>query len=196
MEDPINQPLLNNKDEEVDINIKKEIDDKLQSGFVVKVYSILIYQLSICGILIILSIYTECYKNFIIQYPSSLYFAIIPCFIIALLPCCVPKVFNIVPLNYILLTIFTLGLSYTVSLYTAFSTSPNVLVALVLTGVMVVGLTIYAWKSQKDFTVYGGVLFIALLLLICDNCRNHNRYNRLINIFNIPNIRHSVINAK
>ena len=90
MEDPINQPLLNNKDEEVDINIKKEIDDKLQSGFVVKVYSILIYQLSICGVLIILSIYTEWYKNFTIQYPSSLYFAIIPCFIIALLPCCVP----------------------------------------------------------------------------------------------------------
>ena len=51
MEDPINQPLLNNKDEEIDINIKNEIDAKLESGFVVKVYSILIYQLSICGVL-------------------------------------------------------------------------------------------------------------------------------------------------
>ena len=59
MEDPINQPLLNNKDEEIDINIKNEIDTKLESGFVVKVYSILIYQLSICGVLIILSMYTD-----------------------------------------------------------------------------------------------------------------------------------------
>ena len=56
MEDPINQPLLNNKDEEIDINIKNEIDAKLESGFVVKVYS---YQLSICGVLIILSMYTD-----------------------------------------------------------------------------------------------------------------------------------------
>ena len=43
MEVPLNQPLLNNKDEEIDIHIKNEIDAKLESGFVVKVYSILIY---------------------------------------------------------------------------------------------------------------------------------------------------------
>ena len=60
-------------------------------------------------------------------------------------------------------------MSYTVSLYTAFSTSPNVIVALALTAIMVIGLTFYAWKSQKDFTVYGGVLFIALVLLICSS---------------------------
>ena len=59
MEDPINQPLLNNKDEEIDINIKNEIDAKLESGFAVNVYSILIYQLSICAVLIILSMYTD-----------------------------------------------------------------------------------------------------------------------------------------
>ena len=60
-------------------------------------------------------------------------------------------------------------MSYTVSLYTAFSTSPNVIVALALTAIMVIELTFYAWKSQKDFRVYGGVLFIALLLLICSS---------------------------
>ena len=169
MEDPINQPLLNNKDEEADVDIDKEISSKIQSGFVVKVYCILLYQLSICGVLIFLSMATEWYKNFIINNPSFLYIAIIPCFIIVLLPCCFPKVFKIVPLNYILLTIFTIFMSYTVSIFTAFSKSQNVYVALILTIVMVIGLTIYAWRSEKDFTIYGGVLFIALLLLICSS---------------------------
>lgn len=162
----MNQPLLNHKDEEADVDINKDINDKIQSGFVVKVYGILLYQLSICGVLIALSMTFDWYKTFIINNPSFLYVAVIPCFIIVLLPCCFPKVFNIVPLNYILLTIFTLGMSYTVSIYTAFSTSQNVIVALILTMIMVVGLTIYAWKSEKDFTIYGGALFIALTLLV------------------------------
>ena len=166
MEDPINQPLLNHKDEEADVDFNKEITEKIQSGFVVKVYGILLYQLFFCGILIVLSMAFPWYKTFIINNPSFLYVAVIPCFIIALLPCCFPKVYNIVPLNYILLTIFTLGMGYTVSIYTAFSTSQNVIVALILTVVTVVGLTIYAWKTEKDFTIYGGVLFIALTLLV------------------------------
>ena len=44
-------------------------------------------------------------------------------------------------------------MGYTVSIYTAFSTSQNVIVALILTVVTVVGLTIYAWKTEKDFTI-------------------------------------------
>ena len=46
MEDPINQPLLNHKDEEADVDFNKEITEKIQSGFVVKVYGILLYSSS------------------------------------------------------------------------------------------------------------------------------------------------------
>jgi FtsH-binding integral membrane protein len=40
------------------------------------------------------------------------------------------------------------------------------MVALFLTFVTVVTLTIYAWKTKKDFTIAGGTLLVTLVLLI------------------------------
>ena len=49
---------------------------------------------------------------------------------------------------------------------TCFYTPSSVISALFLTFITVVSLTIYAWKADKDFTVYGGTLFTALTLLL------------------------------
>ena len=69
-------------------------------------------------------------------------------------------------LFYIVLTIFTLGYSWTVASMTCIYSFSSVMVALFLTFVMVVSLTIYAMRSEKDFTVRGGCIFTSFILLI------------------------------
>lgn len=71
-----------------------------------------------------------------------------------------------VPLNYILLTVFTLTECYMVSAMTAFYPPQNVLIAAVLTAIMSITLTIYACFTKTDLTMLGGFLFCAAVCLI------------------------------
>ena len=77
-----------------------------------------------------------------------------------------PALYRKVPLNYILLIVFTISYSWWIAWYTILYTKASVLVALFLTVVMVLCLTIYAFYTKKNFTTLGGFLFTALILLI------------------------------
>jgi FtsH-binding integral membrane protein len=84
-----------------------------------------------------------------------------------LLSLCSPALYKKIPINYIILTIFTICNGYLISSLTIISNPLNVTVAFILTFVTVITLTIYAWKSETDFTIYGGVLcsFLAMLVI-------------------------------
>lgn len=71
-----------------------------------------------------------------------------------------------VPLNYCLLIAHNFVNSYNVAFITMFYNKNTVILASLLTAVMVISLTIYAWNTKRDFTIYGMVLFLSLIVLI------------------------------
>lgn len=79
---------------------------------------------------------------------------------------CYAVVARSVPLNYILLTVFTLCFSYCVGYITAYYNPQDVLIAAGLTAVMTIGLTIYAMFAKTDFTWYIALAIAVSLTLI------------------------------
>jgi len=67
---------------------------------------------------------------------------------------------RITPINYILTTIFTLCLSTMVGFIAAQYEPQVVTAAAVCTAGMVIGITVYAFTTKNDFTVFGPVLFV------------------------------------
>jgi FtsH-binding integral membrane protein len=71
-----------------------------------------------------------------------------------------------VPLNYILLTIFTVCESYGVVAITILYDNKTVAIAAILTAAVVIALTIYACTTKTDITVCGGLMFVLGMVLL------------------------------
>ena len=67
------------------------------------------------------------------------------------------------PANYFLLFSFTIFETVIVSFGCAKFPFKTIVLAAVMTLAMTLALSIYAWTTKTDFTVLGGVLFVALL---------------------------------
>ncbi len=70
------------------------------------------------------------------------------------------------PANYGFLLVFTVSESYLLGVVCAYYEAGSVLVAILISTVIVVGLTVYAAVSREDFTAWGGALLVGLLGLI------------------------------
>ncbi|KAG2402796.1 Protein LIFEGUARD 2 [Vigna angularis] len=73
------------------------------------------------------------------------------------------------PVNYLLLGLFTVSLSFVVGLSCAFTSEKVILEAVILTAVVVIGLTLYTfWAARRgqDFNFLGPFLFGAVLVLM------------------------------
>jgi FtsH-binding integral membrane protein len=167
MEYDINEPFLNYKEnEEGNDEIEKQIMEKIREGFITKVYGILIYQVVLTSIVVYFALVSSSFQEYLLSSPSMYYLCTLISLICLFLPLCSPKIYQSVPSNYIVLTIFTLSYSWIIATMTCLYTFRSVMVALFLTFVTVVTLTIYAWKTKKDFTIVGGTLLVTLVLLI------------------------------
>tara|TARA_B100001248_G_C27398588_1_gene467796 strand:+ start:3732 stop:4541 length:810 start_codon:yes stop_codon:yes gene_type:complete len=92
--------------------------------------------------------------------------ATIATFVTLFVMMCVPKYRYHYPHNYILLTLFTASLSYTVALVCIQYQTYSVIYAGIATCVVCFGLIIYAIKTNNDFTTMGAGLSSALVILI------------------------------
>jgi FtsH-binding integral membrane protein len=73
---------------------------------------------------------------------------------------CCRSVSRHVPTNYILLSIFTLCEAYIVG-FIAARFDPNIVaVAAFCTAGMTIGITVYAFTTKNDFTLFGPILFV------------------------------------
>lgn len=79
---------------------------------------------------------------------------------------CSRKLARKVPINYILLFIFTCCETYFVVNICCYYSKADVVGAASVTAGMVFGLTVYAFKSKTDFTMLGGMLFVLSFSLI------------------------------
>jgi FtsH-binding integral membrane protein len=150
---------------EIDLNYS------VRKGFIVKTYGILLSQLAITCAFICLSfipavkeIVQNNIKNPLI-FSFLIVFVIVTIIVIIVFSCC-RQTARTVPINYILLFSFTLCMSFYCLLFTSFFPPDYVISAALLTFGATVGLTIYAAKTDNDFTFCGAFLFALILIII------------------------------
>lgn len=79
---------------------------------------------------------------------------------------CFKSLARTVPTNYILLSIWTLAMSWIVAFIAAFYDPTTVVIAACLTAAVTISLTIYACTTKTDFTYCGGLLFVGSCLML------------------------------
>lgn len=78
---------------------------------------------------------------------------------------CNPELMRNFPSNYVILCVFTLAESILVGAIGSRYTAESVLIVVVITAVVVFGLTLFACQTSYDFTGWGPYLLCALLVL-------------------------------
>ena len=139
-------------------------------GFIKKVYTLMSIQLLVTAIFVVIAC------NFLKEWINRdrslmagiLIASIVGYFVTAIpLLCC--KLGRVVPINYILLTLFTVCLSTMVGFIAAAYDGETVTAAAVCTLGVTIGITVYACTTKSDFTVFGPILFVLgfALIFIC-----------------------------
>jgi hypothetical protein len=135
----------------------ESVEDRM--NFIKKVYSILSVQLT----------FTAAF-TFVVMMAESTFMPILAnqgvaslvlvtyCVSFCALACCGQD--KKVPINYILLAVFTFCVSYIVALTCVKYTVTSVVQAATLTAGVSIALTVYAATTKTDFTIFGPLLFI------------------------------------
>lgn len=132
----------------------------IRAGFIRKVYSLLLLQLLVTSAIVSLAFTSDSVQVFVKSNPALFVLAMVASLALLYALGCYPAVARRVPLNYVLFATFTLADSYVVAYLTIHYDAATVLIAVLLTTVMVVSLSVYACFSNDDFTFLGGTLFV------------------------------------
>ena len=159
----LNEQLLDKYEEE---EIDKEIQQNIREGFIVKVYGILACQLLLLFLIVLLGFINSTFHELLLT-SKFIYILTFILFIMCILIIIFnPSLLQKVPINYIILFIFTFSYSWWIALYTINFSPSIVLISIFLTLVTVVTLTIYAQMTKNDFSVIGGILINSFVLLL------------------------------
>jgi FtsH-binding integral membrane protein len=129
-------------------------------GFVRKVYSILGAQLVFTSLFILFPIFNDGMRVWMAQNFGLLIAACIGQILTSILLLCCRGLSRSVPINYILLGLFTACEAYLLGFIASYYNPITVLAAASATAGITIAISIYAWTTKKDFTVFGPVLLI------------------------------------
>ena len=162
--------MSNFKDESFDIldddKTEERIQQKIRVGFIRKVYGIILFQLLITTIVIYFAITSKNLQYFMASSPALIYLALAGALLSEIPIICCQSVAQTVPLNYILLLIFTLCESYLIACTTISFEPLSVFMCAGITLAIVIGLTLYAIFTKTDVTLCGGALVSLSIIMI------------------------------
>lgn len=141
-------------------------DQSIRKGFIRKVYSILTVQLSITLGFICLFMYHNATKLWVQRHPEMFWISFGVMIVTIIAMACCEGVRRKSPMNFIFLALFTLAQSFMLGVTTARFSSQEVLLAVGITAAVCLGLTLFAFQTKWDFTVMGGILFVAVIVLM------------------------------
>lgn len=122
-------------------------------------------QISITVVFILLSIFSISYQQFYIQNSWLCIISIILSIVIMYI-LVYTELSRKVPINYVLLGVFTLSESYMASIVGLIHKPQLILLAAILTLMITLGLTYYAFTTKSDVTTSGSIIFILFSLII------------------------------
>ena len=160
-----------------------DVNQKIRSGFIKKVYGIVLFQLLITAAFCVASLYSKDISKFQKKNFEFFIAVVIVSIIILIVLSCFTQIARTVPINYILLLLFTLCEAYLVSRACAYVNDPKiVLMAAAMTCGIVFALTLYACVTDTDFTTLGGILFCFSIALLFFSIFAMFTHNRLVHI--------------
>lgn len=141
-------------------------EKSVRLGFIRKVYGILLCQLSVTMVFIVLFLYEEGISKYSHDNPWLWGIAFALTFVCIIALACCPDVRRKFPINMIFLAIFTLCESFLLGAVASCYKSEEVLIAVGITAVVALGLTIFAFQTKWDFTMCNAGLLVLLIILI------------------------------
>ncbi|XP_029981248.1 protein lifeguard 3-like [Sphaeramia orbicularis] len=138
----------------------------IRHAFIRKVYLTLAAQLAVTFSVVAVFIFVEPVQKFV-QIYSGVYWASFGIFVVVycILICCKePR--RRFPWNLLLLGVFTLALSYMAGTISSYYETKAVFVAMGVTAVICVAVTLFCFQTKVDFTSCGGLLCIVSVLLV------------------------------
>lgn len=131
-----------------------------------KVYSILMCQLLITLTFVAMATLHDATRAYVKSHPGLSIIAIIITFGTLIALACCENLRRKSPTNFILLFVFTLAESFLLAVSVSRYYPEQVLLALGLTTLICFALTIFAFQTKIDFTVMGGFLTVAVIVLL------------------------------
>lgn len=157
-------------------------DASIRRGFIRKVYSILMVQLSITLAFISWFVYHEPTKRFVYNNPWLLIVALVVVLVSMLTLACCGEVRRKSPTNYILLALFTLAESFMLGVSSAAYEAIEVLMAVGITAAVCLALTLFAFQTKYDFTMCGGFLLVSVVILLIFGIVAIFVHNRIVSL--------------
>lgn len=142
-----------------------KFDVKIRHGFIRKVYSIVSLQLLITVAITALFVFAEPVKKFFLLNSWILLAALGGTLVIMIVLVCCKSVSNKFPINIILLMLFTAFESVLIGAISTLYKINTVFMAIVITSVIVIALTIFAFQTKIDFTGWAIYLFVFSIVL-------------------------------
>lgn len=140
-------------------------DRSVRMAFIRKVYSILTLQITATAAIVALFTFHEGVREFVQQRPSLYWVAVVTSFVVILMLACCGNLQRMFPCNVICLGIFTLAEGFVLGMISARFSQETIFFAVVITAVITAGLTIFAFQTKCDFTVFGGALCVGMIIL-------------------------------
>jgi len=144
------------------------LNQNLRVNFIRKVLGIVAIQLLATFFMSYLTLTNDSFYRFQVSNPSISFFLIAVTIVTMLMLTCSPALARNHPTNYLILAVFTLAESYSVSSVVGSFQERTVLMALFLTATVVSSLTLYAMTTKKEVGFFGGLIVVgSSAMLMC-----------------------------
>ncbi|CAB1457524.1 unnamed protein product [Pleuronectes platessa] len=138
----------------------------IRHGFIRKVYLILTAQLAVTFSVVGVFTFVDPVRLFVIKYPGVYWASFVVYFLVYCILICCKEPRRRFPCNLILLGVFTLALSYMSGSISSYYETKAVLLAMGITALVCIAVTIFCFQTKVDFTSCGGLLSVAAVLLM------------------------------
>ncbi|KAH8310828.1 hypothetical protein KR044_003119, partial [Drosophila immigrans] len=141
-------------------------NQSIRHGFIRKVYLILMAQLMVTFGAVAIFAFSPNAKMFAFHNTWLFWLAVLIMLVTLLCMICLENVRRQTPTNFIFLAIFTFAQSFLIGVSTSRYAGQEVLLAIGITVVICLSLTLFAMQTKYDFTTMGGILVSCLVCLL------------------------------
>lgn len=157
-------------------------DTRIRHGFIKKTYSIISLQLLLTTAITVAIMFIEDVKMWFHTNVWFLYVCMACTFVIVLVLACCESVARSYPVNMILLILFTIFESFLVGTISSVYDTETVLIAVGITAVVVIAITIFAFQTKYDFTGMGTYLFVFSIVLLAFGFLTIFLHSKILNL--------------
>ncbi|XP_029967805.1 protein lifeguard 3-like [Salarias fasciatus] len=138
----------------------------IRHAFIKKVYLILSAQLAFTFSVVAVFTFVDPVRLFVIRYPGIYWASFVVYFVVYCVLICCKEPRRRFPWNLLLLGVFTLALSYMSGTISSYYDTKAVFLAMGITALVCIAVTVFCFQTKVDFTSCGGFLSIAAVLLM------------------------------